>query len=326
MDSLRDEAARIARCAHNLRGSPRGEDQPSPDEVSLRLSHYTSLEAIVSMLQASDGGLRLSDSNTMNDPDEGIATRDGRVISRLLNDEFGRDSWVWKRYSVAHICCLVGVDKQEQPDLEVGDDLLFWRLYGDECRGVSITMPEHVSHKLVKSSVVQRVIYTKERSMQVDVAAVSQLLDDLDKLRSRACEANPWSEICQIVIPACDLLLAQRFLVKRSHYEMEREYRAVAFVTQGDDNAPEDQRFVPRGRHVHFGRIRTYVQIPDLNCEAILTTGSQITVGRNIPYPEDVKDTVESLVEARGSAPSVVPTRVSGISYRSRRYNSVEPL
>ena len=272
------------------------------------------------MLQDGDGGLRLSGSDTMNDPDEGLATRDGRMISGLLNDEFKKDSWVWKRYSVAHLCCLVGVDNSEQPDLEVGDDILFWRLYGDECRGVSITMPEHLSNRLVESAVVQRVIYTKEPSMQVDVAAVSQLLDDLAKLRTRARGADLWYTICHTVIPECDLLLAQRFLVKRSHYEMEREYRAVAFVTQEDEDAPEDSRFIPRGQHVHFGRIRTYVQIPELSCGSILTTDTQITIGRNIPDPTDVKDTVESLVKGRGIAPGVMATRISEIRYRSRRY------
>lgn len=60
--------------------------QPSDGGTSsLQLAHYTSLEALISMLQDSDGGLRLSDSSTMNDPGEGHATRDGREISRLLD-------------------------------------------------------------------------------------------------------------------------------------------------------------------------------------------------------------------------------------------------
>ena len=41
---------------------------------------------------------------------------------------------------------------------------------------------------------------------------------------------------------------------------MEREYRAVAFVTR-DDEAPEDGVFSARGHHVQYHRIRTYVQI-----------------------------------------------------------------
>ena len=315
---LQEIATSIAQRARNLLESTYEIQRiPSLTQAgSLRLAHYTSLEAIVSMLQTSDGGLRLSDSATMNDPDEGRATKDGRFIFNLLKDEFRKESWVWKRYSSAHLCCLVGIDRAENPGIEVGDDLLFWRLYGNECRGVCITMPPHLSNELVKSLVVQRVVYTEEPSMQVDVAAVSQLLEDLDDLRSRACKVGLWPKICQEVIPACDLLLGQRFLLKRSHYEMELEYRAVTFVTQGDDDAPEDCRFVSRGRHVRFGRIRTHVQIPELLCKSILTTGSRITIGGNVPHPTDAKDTLGSLL-AKELNHVPVTTGVSEIRYRS---------
>ena len=110
-----------------------------------RLAHYTTLEAVISMLQSPNGGLRLSDSSTMNDPEEGCATRDGRSIRHLLGDEFEKDSWPRRRYDHAHICCFVGVDRGAEADVEAGDDLLFWRLYGNECRGLSITLSPHLS-------------------------------------------------------------------------------------------------------------------------------------------------------------------------------------
>ena len=324
LEKLQEIATNIAQRARSLLESTYSIRRES--STKLHLAHYTSLEAIVSMLQASNGGLRLSDSDTMNDPDEGRATRDGRFILKLLEDEFGKDSWVWKRYSSAHLCCLVGIDGEKKRDIEVGDNLLFWRLYGNECRGVSIAIPPHLSNKLVESSVVQKVVYTKEPDMKADVAAISRLLGDLNELRRRACKADLWPQICQKVIPACDLLLGQRFLLKRSHYEMEEEYRAVAFVTQGDDEAPEDSRFVPRGRHVRLGRIRTYVQIPELGCESILTTSSKITIGKSVPHPEVTRETVASMVEQLGKAPNVVATGVSQIHYRSGLYGApVEP-
>ena len=103
-----------------------------------RLAHYTTLEAVISMLQSPKGGLRLSDSSTMNDPEEGCATRDGRHIRHLLDDEFEQDSWPRRRYDHAHVCCFVGVDRGAKNDVEPGDDLLFWRLYGNDCRGLSM--------------------------------------------------------------------------------------------------------------------------------------------------------------------------------------------
>ena len=320
---LQGEAKKIVRSARELCDSPHGirRDPLCTDRLSsLRLAHYTSLEAIVSMLQTSDVGLRLSDSSTMSDPWEGRATSDGRAIYRLLEDEFGRESWVWKRYSSAHICCLVGIDQTEHKGPVAGDELLFWRLYGNECRGVSIGMPLHLSKSLVESSVVQKVIYTDERRMEVNLAAISRLLEDLESLRSRACEGGVWSEIVSIVIPECDLLLGQRFLLKRSYYEMEREYRALAFVTQEDDNAPEDRRYSCRGLHVQHSRIRAYIQLPELSSASIFTTGSQITIGNNVPDAPDAEDTVTSLLKGLGIAPNVVKVGVSQVEWRPRGY------
>ena len=61
------------------------------------------------MLQDPDGGLRLSDSGTMNDPDEGQTTKDDRMFANLLEEQFGEESWLRRRYRSAHIGCFVGV-------------------------------------------------------------------------------------------------------------------------------------------------------------------------------------------------------------------------
>ena len=321
LKQLKSEAKDIARRARSLRQLPNGihSDVELTELPSFRLAHYTSLEAIVSMLQSSGDGLRLSDSSKMNDPEEGRATSDGRAIWRYLKDEFGKNSWPWKRYSSAHICCFVGISKKEDQVIDAGDDLLFWRLYGNECRGVSIAIAPHISKKLVESSAVQRVIYTNEPPMQVDLPSISELLKNLDDLRNRACSAGYWSEIYEAVLPECDLLLGQRFLQKRSHYEMECEYRAVAFVTQNDVEARENSRYsCSRGWHVQYGLFRTYIQIPALNYEFIFTTGSQITIGANVPKSKNAKKILDGLLELKGNAPSVISTRVSEIRYRPR--------
>ena len=111
--------------------------------------------------------------------------------------------------------------------------------------------------------------------------------------------------------------MAYRFLHKRPHYSMEREYRAVAFVT--DDDAPEDQRFSARGHHVQYHRIRRYVQIPEVACDRILGTASRITIGANVPEGDYVRDNVATLVsKSLGLAPNVVSVRVSRTRYRPR--------
>ena len=287
-----------------------------------QLAHYTSLDVIVSMLQTQDGGLRLSDSSTMNDPEEGQNTEDGRRVWQLLQ-RCGEESWPWKRYGAAHMCCFVGIargEAQHRGDrvIDAGDDLLFWRLYGSECRGVSIAIAPHISEDLVKNRRVEQVIYGDEPPSQTDLAGIEALLHDLDELRRRAQGAEVWSEVQRDVLPVCDRLLGQRFLHKRSHYQMEREYRAVAFVTMDDNEAVEDARFVARGRHVQYGRVRTYVQTRELRRKVILTTKSQITIGSNVPDAAGAKRDIARLVSATGTAPNVISLRVSEIPYRPR--------
>ena len=111
------------------------------------------------MLQGGMDGFRLSDSSTMNDKEEGRATSDGYFVWRYLKDEVGDESWLSRRYRSAHICCFMGTGRKGGKDFDVGDNLLFWRLYGDDCCGVSITIAEHRSVELVQNVAVQEVTY-----------------------------------------------------------------------------------------------------------------------------------------------------------------------
>ena len=311
---LQDKAAAIAADARSLLAKI--QDTPTVHETpSFRLAHYTTLEALVSMLQCSSGGLRLSDSSTMNDPEEGCATRDGRSIRHLLKDEFEEDSWPRRRYDAAHICCFVGVERGAE-DVNPGDDLLFWRLYGGDCRGLSITLAPHVSADLLSTAHVQEVTYKKEPPRRLDLRPISSLLQKLEELRSRANDAQLWPSVCPRVLPDCDRLMAYRFLHKRAHYAMEREYRVVAFAT---DDAYEDRLFAATGHHVQYGRIRRYVQIPELACKKILGTKSFITIGSNVPETDHVETTVATLVEkSLRLAPNVVSVGISRTQYRAR--------
>ena len=270
---------------------------------------------MVSMLQAPDGGLRLSDTSTMNDPEEGCATSECSLVLHLMQEKLGEDSWVWKRYGAAHVCCFVGIERTDEQTIDAGDDLLFWRLYGSDCRGVSITIPASVSGGLVENSMVGRVTYTDELPIQMDRSVFSTFLKDLEELHSRALDADFWPKISQEVLDACDPLFKQRFLRKRSHYEMEQEYRAVVFSSEDDE---EDTRYPIRGKHVQYGRVRQYVQIQDLNWVSILKTGSQITIGSNVPEPDNARDSLRELIEGSVEIPSAVSIRVSKVLYRSR--------
>ena len=317
LDEFRQEALDIAARARELQKPLRQVQSISESEeerFSVHLAHYTALEAIVSMLQAHDGGLRLSDTSTMTDPEEGCATSEGSFISHMLRTTLGEASWVWKRYGAAHVCCFVGIERTDGRTVNAGDDLLFWRLYGSDCRGVSITIPPQISKDLIENSVVGKITYADESPIRLDLSAFSAFAKDLEELHGRALDAGVWSEIGPEVLVPCDPLFSHRFLRKRSHYEMEREYRAIAFLSEDNE---EDVRYSIRGKHVQYGRVRQYVQIPELHCVSILETGSQITIGSNVPEPDNARNSLRELVKASAEIPSAVSISVSKVLYRS---------
>lgn len=250
----------------------------------------------------------------MNDPDEGRATKDGLDILHFLANEFDSKSWIRRRYTTAHVCCFVGLVHTDNQ--KAGDDLLFWRLYGNDCRGVSITIPPLKSKQLVEFGTVDEVMYTDGPSPNIDTASFSMLLKDADNLRARARDSSLWSQICPRVLPVCDLLFKQRFLRKRSHYRMEREYRAVVFLSGSD---AEDSAYSHIGRHVQYGLVRRFVQIPELSCESIFTSGSRITMGSNVPEVEDARNALRELLNTSSvEFPDGVAISTSSIRYRTR--------
>ena len=314
LQTLQSEASNIVNRANDLlqSWSDGRRKLSSTEQSSLRLAHYTSLEAIVSMLQSRDGGLRLSDTSIMNDPHEGRATMEVRTILDLLDKEF-KGSWLERRYSTANVCSFVGIDGASEESFDPGNDLLFWRLYGDDCRGISITMPPHISKELVESSIINRVMYTDKPSLKIELSSFTSLLNDLVDLRRHARDAGHWPDICRIVLSACDLLFKQFFLRKHTHYKMEHEYRAIEFVS-GDD--VEDSRYSSSGLHVKYGYIRRYVQIDELSCESILTTGSRITIGSNVPDKDEAKIGLMRLIDESEKIHGGVSVITSQMSYR----------
>ena len=304
MESLKRDANRVMDHLRRLLDTQRS-------NVPLHLSHYTSTAALTSMLTSSDGGLRLWDSATMNDPDEGSTTSEGEMLLDVLNDDFGEGSWLWHRYAIAHIGCFVGTTRGEGGAvgyrvIDVGDDLLFWRLYGDQCRGLSLTMPPHVCGPLLGTSVVQKVTYRDEPPMPTNRRDVVGVLREVDRLRHQGLETGAWPEMQQGVIRLLDRLFVKRFLHKRSHYEMEQEYRAVVFAGREEDDVAPSTPIVRRGSQIRGGVERTWVQIPEFDRQGIFTTNSQITIGSNVPSADNVRVELVGMLERLGKDPHVI--------------------
>ena len=145
-------------------------ERPEDDYVV----HYTSMAALVSMLQdATEERLRgkkalwrLYDSFHLNDPDEGT------YFDRSLNLQ-ERYSWLKKEHgdvTHAYIASFV-LPNAYKTEEDVSNSLLFWRAYGREGEGCSLRLP-------IQRSLLQRVLYGSDRVKNA-TETLRSLLDPL---------------------------------------------------------------------------------------------------------------------------------------------------
>ena len=100
------------------------------------LAHYTTLDAAIRILREDEPMLRMYNLETANDPVEGRATPaewEETVAGSQLMQEYGHDDGRTKPCSSYGVCFTSGKN--------VGDSLVWWRLYGDNGRGCCFVVP-----------------------------------------------------------------------------------------------------------------------------------------------------------------------------------------
>ena len=240
---------------------------------SNEIVHYTSMSKMVAMLesmQEPDASFRMYSTEHFNDPTEGRVLYDQEKTNELYSTleekydwlgKFPRDSSAQSTAVGAYACCF-----SSPKDME--DDLLLWRLYGDDGKGCSIktstlALVEHVVP--VEYIDVENIADIQRKTFN----AILHIFDNLDR----------WIREYRIQTVFRDKLLSRhlqeqtlafiafiRFCAKNHYYQDEQEYRYVRI-------ADIDEVRVEKSS----GDIRLYVEGPSL--QNVLSTGSEITVG-----------------------------------------------
>ena len=112
------------------------------------LAHYTSLDKVVKMLRKSKGEendyLRLYDSSHFNDPDEGYYLLQASGLSESNESINGMEGTKLPSYIASF------VSNQDKENMNVSDQLVFWRTYGREGKGCSIQFTNLPEDNLMK--------------------------------------------------------------------------------------------------------------------------------------------------------------------------------
>lgn len=270
--------------------------------------HYTSISTLVSLLRGAEvdnislnefvdsrsSSLRLYASSHFNDPDE------GNYFIRYLNLPKEHD-WVGEKTAThAYIASFIIPDPHPRRDMS--DNLAFWRTYGREGTGCSLTLR-------IPSRHLSKVVYgsTAIPDIRDRLIPVLDVLKPLVAIRQRSIGWN----IQEVLAEAFWKSLAKvRYLYKSQAYDYERECRFV--IPEAGDKTEIFFEIEEQGEAVT--RVRHYKEHPDLSVKSILSTGSSITLGPCVPDPYNLTFYLEDLkVKAGLREPQV---KVSRIPYR----------
>ena len=230
------------------------------DNVTTWVTHYTSLSAVTSMLrELADGQepvLRLYDTSHCNDPDEG-----NHLVRELSSNDGYR--WLARESSVGHAYITSFVSGKD--GIDMSDDLVFWRTYGKDGKGCSLTVA-------VRADLLRQVFY-----IDSDIEKTRQMiLPVLDAVASLARADASCAELISAAI--WQHLEGIRYLYKNVAYLNENEHR-VAIPAESPDIDPTRILFQPFEADGPVVEVRHYYEIDGLALRRILSSGSKLMLG-----------------------------------------------
>ena len=289
-----------------LRIEKRHEVDESKSEGDIYVIHYTSIAALMSMLQEDASksdekySLRLYDSVHLNDPDEG-----NYLASNLKLPQ--KYDWLKKEdVSHAYIASFILPNSDSREDMS--DDLVFWRTYGQEGEGCSLSLP-------IPRRRLQKVLYgTKEVKSTIGLLrpALDFLLDSLEplvRIRKQPLRNDIRGKLAEVVWESLERF---RYSYKSEAYKHENECRFVI----AESNIIDKNKicFEYQDRNNNPARIRHYYEHDDLGIEKLLISGSSITLGPCVSNAYNLRYYLEALKRRAGLLGPEI--KISNISYQ----------
>ena len=252
------------------------------ERTTSRATHYTSLETVLRMVsqETSDAGsasLRLYDSLHCNDPDE------GNFLVGYLSSAPGLQ-WLAEGSSEGHAyIASLNMDEEER---DLSNELVFWRTYGNEGAGCSLTM-------VVETRLLRRVLYGEEQAA-VARDILSPVLDVVQSLAERHEFLR--KEISETIWRRLEAI---RFLYKNSAYDFEKECRVV-ITTDSPGYDHNRVKFEPRENRGAFSRVRHFYEMDELALKITMTSGSKLVLGPCVADKYSAKLYLEHLQRQAG--------------------------
>ena len=330
-DKRRSAEIRLCEGIERVVGEISGElHGPGSSSIS-HLVHYTGTDVVFDMLDHSDeeeeGGLRLYDTVHGNDPEEGT------FLLRHWPDREIEGPWMWQESANGDSGGGKGLELKKQVeqglypghayvlsfvpsacDEKNNDRIVFWREYGRQGAGCSLSIPEDKLFAAGKCSLVPyRVLYGGDRVETLAERLNECLLEPIEtRIRSVEGSERMLFEAAQPKVQ--EELQLFRYLYKDIAYEHEKEYRLVILESKGgtDVKPKYEQKMNGRGETV----FRHYMTHESLYSTQILGRKSQVILGPTVPHKENVEKTIDTLLHRKSISGTEITS--SGIRYRGR--------
>ena len=251
--------------------------------------HYTSIDCLVSMIlnlerEPEGSSLRLYDSLHLNDPEEG-----NFLVKHLMESD--RYSWLGQETAHAYMTSFILPQSNCKENIRENDDLVFWRFYGKEGEGCSLTFPTPTS-RLVK------VCYGTEKVMKSLQDHIFPILDCLDPLAENLRHPMQESTREELSRAIWKHLAKIRFLFKSEAYKHENECRLV--VSELDIEDKDEIYFEDEYQYDLPKQMRHYCRADDLTVRDILTSLCTITIGPCVPDRYSIAFYLRNLLRKAG--------------------------
>ena len=252
--------------------------------------HYTSIAALVSMLQGAASGkggssLRLYDSNHFNDPDEGnFFDRNLNLSSKsareLLDATYSPHAYI-ASFIVPHD---KAKNRSADAQRDMSNNLVFWRTYGREALGCSLTLVVPTNH-------LRKVLYGR-KAVRKTGQLLTSVLDSVHECLSPLLELSSAVDIRRRLIRTVAAHVDKiRYLYKSEAYDYERECRIVIPEV---DAQKDSIHFEYEEQDGGAARIKHYYEVDELEVKETFVTGSLIRFGSRVPRPDNLRYYLES--------------------------------
>ena len=188
----------------------------------------------------------------------------------------------------------------------MSDNLVFWRLYGQEGEGCSLSL-------VVPCKSLHRVLYgvTHVNETGQRLQSILELLRPIAQIDDQSKRETVQGVLADIVWKSLEHI---RYLYKSEAYRYENECRVVVpeLDVPKDKISLEYQGRYTYSRSIRSPQIRHYFEPRCLNVKKVLQTGSVITLGPCVSYPRNVAYCIEELKRRTQLAgPEIIQSKIS---------------